>query len=76
MKAKMIKDDYIDIVSGYEYEVEKVFSPSYGYIKLKNSPRRYDINSFEITHNGKVISHAEAYRRYKYESVLKKVGVK
>ena len=72
MKAKMINDDYIDLVPGYEYEVARVYSPGYDYIKLKHSPRKYDIRSFEITRNGKVLNRQEAYRQYIYARLFRK----
>ena len=75
MKAIMTNDDYIDLVPGYEYEVERMYS-NYAYIILKGSPRRYDFHSFKIIHNGKVLSYQEAYRQYKYESAMKKIGMK
>ena len=75
MKAIMINDVYTDLVPGYEYEVTKVYSISYGYINLQGSPRRYDINSFKITHNGRVLNNQEAYRQYMHESAIKKIGL-
>ena len=76
MKAAMINDDYIDLVPGYEYEVERVYSPGYNHIKLKHSPRKYDIHSFEITHNKRVLNHQEAYRQYVCETTMSKFGLK
>jgi len=75
MKAVMINDDYIDLVPGWEYEVERVFS-NYAYIILKGSLRRYDIHSFKITHNGRELSYREAYKQYMYESAMKKIGIR
>lgn len=74
MQAILIKDEYSDIAMGFPYEIEKVFGKKH--IKLKNSPRRYVSSSFDIMHNGKKISHKEAYRQYKIQIVKDKLGMK
>lgn len=74
MQAILIKDEYSDLSMDYPYEVERVFH--YTYIKLKGNPRRYTSTSFEIWHNGKKISHREAYRQYKLKIVKEKLGIK
>ena len=75
MKAIMIKDEYPDLYPFEEYEVEKVFNSPRGYIMLKNNPRRYTSNCFSITHDGKPISHSEAYRLQQLKVVREKLGV-
>ena len=74
MIAYMVKDEYRDLAPDYPYEVIKVYSSKE--IMLKGSPRRYSAKSFKITHNNKIITVAEAYRIYKYESIAKKLGMK
>ena len=70
----MVDDEYRDLTPDYPYEVTRVYSSSE--IMLKDSPRRYSAKSFKITHNNKIITVAEAYRIYKYESITKKLGIK
>ncbi len=74
MQAIMVEDEYSDIVLHHPYEIEKVYCNTH--IKLKNSPRIYMSNSFVIIHNGKKISHREAYRQYKIQIVKNKLGMK
>lgn len=74
MQAIMVKDEYVDLEPNCPYEVEKVYSENY--IQLKRSHRRYKSGSFKLMHNGKKISHEEAYRLYKIEVVRKKLGMK
>lgn len=76
MQAIMIKDEYSDITPGFPYEVDKVFSRVDGHIKLKGSPRRYQIGCFMMVHDGKRITYEEAYRLYQLDKVKKKLGMK
>ena len=75
MFAVMIKDEYTDITPGFPYEVDKIFSRPDGHIKLKGCPRRYEIECFDIFHDGKRISYKEAYRLYKLGVVKEKLGM-
>lgn len=74
MRARMVKDDYIDLAPKYPYEVERIYSN--GYIKLKHSPRRYRLSSFELTYKGKPIEKQEAYRLDVLERTKRKLGFK
>ncbi|MED9905258.1 MAG: hypothetical protein UFG06_13895 [Lachnospiraceae bacterium] len=74
MQATMIQDEYSDICLGYPYEVDRVYAD--GHIRLKNGPRRYDGRCFEIQHKGKKINLKEAYRRYLFEKVKRRSGIK
>lgn len=75
LTAKMVKDEYVDLVLGYPYEVERMFS-QYAYVQLKGSPRRYDMHCFEFYLNGEKISAKAAYRWYRIERVKAKFGMK
>lgn len=66
-------DTYPDLQPNQEYEIERVLKDNY--IILKGSQRRYKSNCFVIRHNGKKISHSEAYRRYKLDVVRRKLGM-
>lgn len=74
MIAYMKDDEYIDLTPDYPYEIDKVFSN--GYIKLKNGPRRYKADCFYIYHKGKQIAIKDAYRIYKTNKMLSKVGIR
>jgi len=74
MQARLIKDEYNDLCLGFPYTIKRVMSR--GHIMLEGSPRRYTASSFEITHKGKKITYAEAYRVYKVESTMQKLGIK
>ena len=63
MLAIMRKDKYIDLVPNYPYEITRVFYD--GHIKLQGSPRRYEDKYFDLIHEGKKITHEEAYELYK-----------
>lgn len=73
MFAFMKDDGYVDLTPDFPYEIEKVFSNKY--LKLKIGPRRYKASSFYIYHKGKQISIEKAYRIYRNNKILKKVGV-
>lgn len=74
MYALMVKDDYIDLLVGYKYEIYKVCGDYH--IKLKGSPRRYLMGSFIIyDDNGKVLSQKEARRRWVFKNTLAKFGM-
>lgn len=74
MQARLIKDEYSDLCLGFPYTIKKVMYD--GHIILEGSPRRYTASSFEITYKGKVITPTEAYRVYKVESTMQKLGMK
>lgn len=71
MIAKMIKDNYIDLVPNYPYEVTKVFRD--GRIKVKGSPGIYDGRNFLIMQDRKEISLEEAYKQYRKVAVRKRI---
>lgn len=78
MIAKMIKDEYPDLVVGYEYKVKKLITKntdSY-HVMIEGSPRRYQAGCFEFWNNGKKISAKEAYRLQQIEVVKRKLGLK
>lgn len=75
MKAIMVKDEYSDITPEFPYEVDKIFCKADGHIKLKGSPRRYQIGCFRLEHNGKRITYEEAYRLQQLDRVREKLGV-
>lgn len=74
MQAILVEDAYLDITPHLPYEIETVSRDTY--IKLKGSKKKYMSNSFAIIHNGKKISHKEAYRQYKIQIVKEKLGMK
>ena len=63
MIARLTKDTYIDLVPYFPYEITRVFYD--GHIKLQGSPRRYESKYFDLNHDGKKITHEEAYELYK-----------
>lgn len=73
--AKMVKDEYVDLVPNYPYEVERIYG-GYTYVKLKGSPRRYKSECFKFFIDGDAISQEEAYRRQQIDKVKKKLGFK
>lgn len=75
LQAKMVKDEYVDLVPNFPYEVERVLSAC-TYIKLKGSPRRYATNCFEFYLNGEKISYTAAYRWYRIKKLKSKFGFK
>lgn len=74
MVAYMRNDGYIDLTPDYPYEIDKLMAN--GYIKLKQSPRKYRACCFDIYHKGEKITFSKAYNIYKVQSALKKVGFK
>lgn len=75
MKAVLVKEEYNDLVQGFPYTIRKIMRSNTYYIMVQGSPRRYTASSFVILHNDKRISMAEAYRRYRIESVQKKLKI-
>ena len=71
--AIMLNPDYLDLEQGVEYEIDRLYSK--GYIKLKNSNRRYRSSSFHILLNGEKISYTEAYKRQQFEMTMRKFNV-
>ena len=74
MEALMIEDAYSDLCHRHWYEVEKVYARDY--IKLKGSPRRYLSKHFAIRHKGRKINHSMAYKVYRLQETMKKLGIK
>lgn len=73
MKAILVKDEYSDIILGWEYDIDRIYSD--GHIKLMNSQRRYKSECFIFMNKGKKISYREAYRLQQLEKVKKKLGI-
>lgn len=78
MNAVMIKDEYPDLVEGFQYKVKKLITRSAGgyHVMVEGSPRRYVSSCFEFWNNGKKISAKEAYRLQQIEVVKRKLGIK
>ena len=77
MTAVIIKDEYPDLVEGFQYKLKKMISSSNTYyVMVEGSPRRYNAKCFEIWHNGKKISAKEAFRLQQIETVKRKLGLK
>ena len=78
MIAIMIKDEYTDLVPGFQYKVKKIITRNgAGYhLMVEGSPKRYMTGCFEIWNNGKKISAKEAYRLQQIETVKRKLGLK
>ena len=69
MTAVVIGSDYPDLERGREYEIKRVWNDYH--MRLVGTPRLYDMKSFSITHKGKPISYAQAYKRYCIEKHLR-----
>jgi hypothetical protein len=77
MNAVMIKDEYPDLVEGFQYKVRKIFRHGSNYhVMVEGSPRRYLVSCFEFWNNGKKIPAKEAFRLQQIEEVKRKLGMK
>ena len=65
MLARMTKDEYVELVPYFPYEVVKVFCDNT--IQVQGSPRRYDSNCFDLLHNSKKITPEEALKVFLQE---------
>lgn len=77
MIAIMVKDEYPDLVPGFQYKVRRIYEHGSNYhVMVEGSPRRYVVSCFEIWNNGKKISVKEAFRLQQIEVVKRKLGLK
>ena len=77
MNAVMVKDEYPDLVPGFQYKVRKIFRHGSNYhVMVEGNPRRYQVSCFEFWNNGKKVPAKEAFQLQQLEVVKKKLGIK
>lgn len=67
MDAIMVEDVYLDLEPNTPYKIEKVFCNTH--IVLEKGKRKYLSKHFVLLNGNKKVTHAEAYRIYKCETV-------
>ena len=74
LTAKMIKDDYVELVQDYLYEVRKFHGDKH--IMINGSPRRYTATSFSFECDGKPVSISKARKISTFINAIQKVDSK
>ena len=72
LTAKMTKDDYVELVQDYPYEVRKFHGDKH--IMINDSPRRYTVTSFSFECDGKPVSISRARKISTFINAIQKVG--
>ena len=74
LTAKMTKDDYVELVQDYPYEVRKFHGDKH--IMINGSPRRYTVTSFSFECDGKPVSISKARKISQFINAMCKVDSK
>ena len=72
LTAKMTKDDYVELVQDYQYEVRKFHGDKH--IMINDSPRHYTVTSFSFECDGKPVSISKARKISTFINAIQKVG--
>ena len=74
LTAKMTKDDYVELVQDYPYEVRKFHGDKH--IMINDSPRRYTVTSFSFECDGEHVSISKAKKISRFINAMRKVDSK
>ena len=72
LTAKMTKDEYVELVQDYPYEVRKFHGDKH--IMINDCPRDYTVTSFSFECDGKPVSISQARKISTFINAIQKVG--